>query len=316
MLEEQLNDSSAESTESPDPVVEETQTDGLGVQENAGESAEAQPDTVLPADDDSSDSEEGTDEMDSLLDDVQGEPKKDKVQRRIDRLTAEKKAAQERASSLERELLQEKSTEKKKDSTVEYTKSQLASAMKKAMEDQDHDLMMEIMDYRVQQSEKSLIKQYEAEKNSVFEKQKKRQDEWVSIVTDYSRLSEADEPELYPGSHKDLNINNSNSLLYRLANMLFTDPKHRERYIGSGGQKQAVTDALLAILRKNKKPGATKETRRLKKALAKEKRKTSLGSSDSLKAESIQKKQLNESEKLSEYLKERKTLQSAGRGGI
>jgi len=95
--------------------------------------------------------------LDDLDLDTKDQDKKTGVQKRIDKLVAEKKALEERLDKVEK-----RDTSK----TPEYTEAQLRQAMDKAMSEGDANLMWEIVDYRVKK-----------EKESALAEERKRMDE-------------------------------------------------------------------------------------------------------------------------------------------
>lgn len=233
--------------------------------------------------------------------------KKDPIQKRIDRLVAEKKAAEERLIALEAKFEASQDTKSEKTS---YSRQQLNTAMKKAMEDGDYDLMNEIFDYKVGQVEEKLKTEYETEQKKVIDRTNDAKMEWEDVRGRYSYLSDEAEAEIYPGARAELNLNNQNSILYQLSAYLFNNPdeKTRKYYQQRGGQKLAVADALSQILKKRR--GLTpknKEATLLKKELAKEKRKKSLGGGSPGKQEdNSPKRPLTSKEALDGYIEDRK----------
>ena len=265
-----------------------------------------------PLDEDAS--SEDSEELDELsLDDFMkpkdsGEDKKSGVEKRIDKLVAEKNALEEKLNALKEQVDTPKETSKK------YTRAQLMSAMKDAMENQDTQLMWEIMDYRVKESQEELKNEYLQEQKKAVEQQTSMQREWTSVLEDYAYLADPTEPELYRGARRELNIKDAKSLIYQLANKLYTDPANTNKYRVPGGMKVAVSDALTRIIRQRKiSPAKNKETATLKKKLAKEKRKSTMSSGKSTKSESV-KKPLSSRDSLEEYIEERRKLLASKRG--
>lgn len=250
-------------------------------------------------------------ELDAILSEDEEVPvKKDGVQKRIDKLTAEKKALQEKLERLESEKGEKSETE------TNYTDEQLKRALRKAMDESDPDLVYEIMDYRVKQAKKELRDEYQSEQKKQLETANTIKKEWAQICDNYDYLSSQEERELYPGARKELNIKDNMSLLYQVALSLYNSEEDdvRDYYRRPGGQKLAVADALQLILRKKRDKLGTGKEKNLEKKLAKEKRKSSLGSGESLKEESPAKKFLTEKESLDDYLAERRKFKAERTG--
>ncbi len=250
------------------------------------------------------------------------EPKKSGEQRRIDKLTAEKYQLKDDMAKMQSRLEALESKEKPS-SGKQYTDAQLATALKTAMDEGDASLVMEVMNYKVQAAEKKLRTEYQKEQQEQVAQAKSQQAEWTRVVDSYGYLSAKDEPEVYAGSQAELNINNPNSLLRQIALALYTGqgtgtPEEQEElfkyYHKSGGQAQAVADALRMILKKRRGTTAEdKEKRSLKNRLTKERRKKSLTAGNTaIKAEKSKasRRPMTEKERLDDYINERKQTQA------
>jgi len=254
--------------------------------------------------------EEKKDEEDDISSLLKPEEKKDNVQKRIDRLTAELKALKEENQTLKNVDAVKKGKE------PEYSEVQLRTAMKKAMEEGDSDLVFEIMEYQKKKTEESLIKRYEEAEQAKVQAARQVEQEWHGIRNDFSYLADPAEPEYYRGSRNDLDISREDSLLYRLANSLFLseDDTGRKKYFVPGGQRLAVADALAIILRKKGLNPQDKEKGKLKRQLTREKMKTSLGGANVMAEEKAPKKSSPKSE-FDEYIAERRKFRQ-DRGGF
>ena len=282
-------------------------TDEEGGEEESGEtSSTEEEDATSEKDDGEADglAEELT--LDDFEEPEEPEDKKSGVQKRIDQLTARLRSVEE-----ENEKLRQSSPTAK---TQEYSENQLRTAMSKAMEDGDANLMWEIMDYRLKKERNEAVKEYQKEQEVVVEQRKKQQQEWLSVIEEYSYLSDSDEPELYKGSHKDLNIGSRDSMVYKLAAKLYSDPSKAERYGKYGGQRLAVSDAIRMILRKKNSKVTSKETKKLKRQLAKEKKKSTVSSGKAVKSEKTTPAKANTS--LEDYLAERRQTKAHIAGAI
>lgn len=249
---------------------------------------------------------EPKDEVEEILAEPKTGEDKSHVQKRINDLTREKKLLEERLTKLE----QEKSTKEGKE--PEYTDAQLRTAMKKAMEEGDANLAMDIFDYRIKKMEDTLVKRYEDDKQGTYRQAKAIQDEWNDTVRAYDKYIDPKAPEIYTGSRKDLSLRDASSLLYQVALALYTseDPEKVKYYRGQpGGQKLAVSDALAYILSKKAGKGKDSEKELLKRQLLKEKRKKSpvSGGPGAEKAEVS--RPHTDAERLEEFISERKKFQ-------
>ena len=288
---------------------EVTETDAPKEEKTIGEEArnilpekekEETSESLAEASDEAESSEvENTDDEEDITDIIK---KKSGAQKRIDKLTAQNKELMERLDKLE----SSRSEEGKKP----YTEAQLRAALKKGLEEQDHDLIADIIDYRVNSVKDSLRKEYRDEQKAAVKKQNDAAKEWTDTVDTYGYLSDNKKAELYPGSHEELNIKNNSSYLFKEASKLYgsADPDLFELYHRPGGQARAVTDALTTILQRRGgiKP-TNKEADRLKKKLAKEKRKNSLAAPEAEKTEEVgPTRPLTDKERIDEHVNERK----------
>jgi hypothetical protein len=292
----------SESTEEVPPAAEGDET-----AEEVSKEAKEVADAIEPGE--GEDAEEKADELDEV-DQILAEPKteedKSNVQKRIDKLTAELKAAESERDTLK----QEKALKEGK--SPEYTDAQLRVALKKALDDGDGDLAMDIMDYRMKKMEDNLIKRYEDDKESLVRKAKATQEEWNDVASAYDKYADTKIAPLYPGSHKDLNLKDGTSLLYQVAMALYwSDDPEKARYYrsGPGGQKLAVTDALAYILRNKVGKAKNPENEKLKRQLIKEKRKKQIVSGAPGAESKGPSKPLSESERLAEVIDERRKYQ-------
>jgi len=250
-------------------------------------------------------SEDDPDEID--IDDIIAGDKKEDTERkpgyekRIDKLTARLKSAEEKLSKYENKEAVDKG---------EYTEPQLRKALTKAINEGDATLIYDIMDYMSEQKANALRKEYQTEQKKVQEAQQQQRQEWGTIVQRYEDYSDT-ENEIYPGSSRDLNLKDQRSLLFQTATKLYMSDQEElfQRYHKPGGQELAVADALQMIIRKRGRNPKDKEKDLLKRKLAKEKRKKSLGSGSPGKEERAPAKPMTAQEKLRDYLEERKKMQ-------
>lgn len=198
------------------------------------------------------------------------EEKKTNIQKRLDRLTAEKKSAQEEAWEYKQELeklKQEVETLKKPESKEKtYSDEQLKAALVKAREDGDVDLEFEIM----QELKKNEVKKLEDVQNKKKIEEEafrtKENEVWAQYVETFPY---SDDPQL--------DLNDKNSLLLRYTSKLYQDnPKHYNKF-GYYRLVQAVNDARDLILQSRISKINNKQTETLEKKLAREKLKNGLG---------------------------------------
>jgi hypothetical protein len=290
---------------------DETNADETKSEEKTVDSESTEtPETV---DEQTTAAEEGEEEISSFL---EGAEKKSGEQKRIDKLTAEKYALKAELEAVKN--AKSSKDESSSDDSKEYSEAQLSAAMKKAMDEGDHELMMEIIKYSNEKTKKDLIKQYKEQENKRAESAKQAQREWKQVVDSYSYLSDKNEPELYKDSHKELNINDRGSTLFKLADALYSSKEDEERfqlYHRPGGQALAVGDAFKLILKKRLAMNNDTKVngKRIKQSLVKERRKKSLTATDDvIKDDTVvkSKKPLTDKERLDEYITSRKTTRS------
>jgi len=253
----------------------------------------------------------------------------DNIQKRIDTLTARRKEAEEKATESENRAIRleerirlaeegrlTKPTDgKEKEKLPEYSDEQIRRAMKTFMDEGDTDGILDIMDHKVKKMETNLRSEYEAEQKKVTEVQAKSNEEWKSVVKDFS-----------PGSYNDpmfdddpdFDITSKESLIFQVAEAFSKDTDVMKNYQGSGWMKRIVNDAFVEIL-KQKMSGSSKDKteepkdKGLKSRLAKEQRKNSLAEGTPSLGESEEKPQSNQS-LLDEALSERKSYKDKRTG--
>jgi hypothetical protein len=278
--------------------------------ESDGTGEEGDTSTALE-DDATSETDDGELSLDDFDEPEEEEAKRTGFQKRIDKLFAEKKAAEERSRQLEERLSR---LETKKEETPEYSEAQLRKAMAKAIEEGDANLMYEIVDYRIKKAKKEAIEEERSRLKEGEEKQKRHAQEWNTIVEEYSYLSDPQEPELFSGSHSALNVSDQNSTVFKLATKLYLDPERSDRYQKDGGQRLAVSDAVRMILRKKNAKVQSKETKILKRQLVKEKQKSSVASGRAVKGETSA--PVSSKTSLEEYMEERRKAKAGIAGGL
>ena len=241
--------------------------------------------------------------------------KKTGLEKRVDKLTAEKYEREAKIARLEAQIeINEKSSPTSKNKR--YTNDELARAMMKAHEDGDANLMAEILKQQETQIKQDLRSDYDKEQNKQREAAQQNRREWTEVVKNWEYLSDESEPELYTGSRNELDIRGNQSLLRQVALLLYNSEQEDlfQRYHRPGGQELAVQDAFKLIIKKRRgvKSDNT-QTKSLKKRLVKERRKTSLaGSGKRVKSEPTKKpkKPRTQSERLDDYINDRRSRKS------
>ena len=226
------------------------------------------------------------------------------VDKRIDKLTRQSYEKDAKIAELEKKLA---TPETKTDTKPKYTKDQLAKALSKAREEGDTDLELEIIEHMTESKAQEVENRYKAKEEAIRAKQESSQREWVNIT----EMFHYNDVELYPGSQTDLNIKDSNSLIYRLASELYQNQGFNGQ---DSGMTKAVSKALKLILdkkQKSAKPRKSSKEKQLETKVKKLKRKTSSPSGNkSVKAESTTKstKPKTDADKVYDAVAERKEL--------
>ena len=293
---------------SADATVEDESTEEGS--DETSEEAEDIVDTIDPDLKASKESEAKVDEADEVLKKPETNDEKSNVQKRIDKLTAEIKSLREENEKVKNSKPEEKVKEKTK-----FTYEQLAYGLEKAISDGDGALARDVFFQGLKQVKEEvkneLVEMYEGEKKANVDQTSKIQREWNETILAFDRYSNEKAPEIWPGSRTDLKLEDSSSLLYKVAMKLYMDPEKGEYYRNTpGGQKLAVTDALTYVISYK---GGTKvkdsEKERMKRQLQKEKRKKSLGSG-SPGSEERSSRPISNADALKDYLDERKSFQN------
>ena len=107
--------------------------------------------------------------------------------KRINKLTKEKYEYKASIDALKAEIseLRDETTKPDKNDKV-YSKSELSNAMKRAMEDQDSALVLEIVEQMNKQTESKLRKEYTSELNREKDALKKQEDQWTTVQEQYA----------------------------------------------------------------------------------------------------------------------------------
>ena len=281
MADEAKIEAAVQAAEAPEKSARETIEDGLEsteevtvapeATEEVSEAAEEAAKAITPGEEEAP--EEDLSEIDKIIKESEGEEKPEvtpNVQKRFDKLTAEKKALEERLQKLESQQAPKEGTK--------YTDAQLKGALKKAMEDGDSDLTWQIMDEMRKNTKAEIVEMYENEKKSYVDRESKINSEWKETVDAYSKYADTKIPEVWPNSHKDLDLKNGVGMLYQIAMRLYNnpDPEKAAYYKNQpGGQKLAVADALTYLMRTKAGRKTDTKVKKLEKQLTKERMKKS-----------------------------------------
>jgi hypothetical protein len=245
-----------------DKATEEPESESTEVSKEAEEIAEA----IKPGEEESAEPE---DEVQKILKEVEGEDNVPKgAEKRIRDLVSEVKAL--------RAKLETREPPKQPERRV-YTEDELASAMMKAVEDNNSALMRDVISEIRAGVKEELVKMYNDEKHAVEKQREVLNNEWAETVDAYKKYSDTKVPPIWPNSHKDLDLASQTSLLYQVALSLYdsSDPQKRAYYRQPGGQKLAVADAFTQILRTKAGKRSDSKVKTLTKQLTKERMKKS-----------------------------------------
>lgn len=256
---EERQDGFGESTSDEE---ETTETD---VKEEDTETSEES--STSESDSETSETKEGEEEESAESDDLDEilPKKKTGVQKRIDRLTAEKHQLEARLK-----VLEDKSESKKERS---YSEEELVQAERKAIADNDIGLLNDVNKERIKNMRHNLEESYRKDKEKTQVTANKGKVEWQTILESYSPDNL---PEVYKGN-PDYDVSNTSSKLYRIAKAYFEDSEMGDRYKGEGGMFRAVADAFMELVKiGDKKKKKSPNEKKLERKLAKAKMKTQL----------------------------------------
>lgn len=263
---------------------------------------EEETETSESEEDDSDPLDEETDDLDALI--------SKRAQKRIDKLTAESKAAKDQNQELldriaKLEKLVEGKPEEKKDAPKKdrISDEQINKAIEKGIEDGDMSVITDAINYKIQAAIEDTLAAEEKKAQEAAQATVKKQQEWQTLQKEYS-------PETYQyealKSDPDFNLSDRNSLLFRLADKLYLERGYSNKDNGqSGAVREAYSILLERKLGSNKPKSQNKETDGLKQRLTKEqRRKTLLGGKGSGGGE-ISKKEVSLNNELDDYISSR-----------
>ena len=204
--------------------------------------------------------------------------KSSNVQKRIDELTAAKKAALEELAEAKSKLaeIETPKAEDPKPKSDRISDAELTGAIKDFIEEGDADGIMNVINYKLKLQKEDLTNDYRKEQQEAVSQVARKQKEWQTVIKDFS-------PESYEQeslqTNSDFDIRNKESKLYKLADDLFT--KNGDKYNADGGMRKAVEKAfqtlLIELLSSKKRTKPSKEVEGLQNRLSKEQRKKTIG---------------------------------------
>lgn len=275
------------STEEIDTIVEDLVSDG-----EESETSESEKEVSDP-------SKEKTDELDELI--------SRRAQKRIDKLTAQEKAAleenaqlKERLAKLEK-LVQSPPEKKEPSEEKRLTDAEINRAIAKGIEDGDMSVITDAMNYKIEMAIKDTIKKEQEKAQKATEAASKQRQEWLQLEKEYA-------PDAYQytalKTDPDFNLTDRGSLLFRLADKLYAERGYANK---ENGQSAAVREAY-AILLERKLEGGTpkKETDGLKNRLAKEQRRKTILGGSSTSGDAISPKNVKPTDDLDDYISNRR----------
>ena len=241
---------------------------------------------------------------------VEEHVKKDGKQKRIDKLTAVNSELKAEIDAIKAQLSQDKPKVKQE---TNYTDEQLKVALQKAINEGDADLQWEIMSEMRTQAERSAITKLQQRELQAKQQQEQVAREIAMARDQYSYLADDSIPEIYNGSHNDLDVNNPESLLNKTAEYLYRHKDYAQRYHVVGGIAVCVNDALKIIINNKKglKP-KDKEKETLKNKVKKAGRKTSV-KSNSVKSDTKTIKPKSRQDSFEEEMARRKKIANGER---
>lgn len=204
---------------------------------------------------------------------------KKETQKRINKLTAKTKSAEERVAELEAENERlrtgVKPVTKEGEKAGEPTLEQCEAALEKAIADGDSKFAAQITTYMTKlvarQEREAAEKSFNERTTKQTEAQKKELTDWVNLCRDYEPVTADGQVDM----KHPLNLANQNGLLYKTALALYQDKELNGKYAGYDkmtGFRIAVNDAWRGIheqgLYKPVQPAAKKIVERQRAVLA------------------------------------------------
>jgi hypothetical protein len=171
------------------------------------------------------------------------------------------------------------------------------------MEEGDAEGMFEVIEELANMKTEGLRKEYMDEQNRIKEAAQAKNREWNSVTMHYSN---DEDPAL--------DIRRQDSQLFKVAKQFYEDPEIGPTYLvpGGGGMLQAVADAFAEILKYRADKGVKEKKPFVKAKEVKERRKSAMAGTGSMKQEGSVKK--GSGSDLDDYLAERKSALASKKG--
>jgi hypothetical protein len=189
---------------------------------------------------------------------------KSNVQKRFDKLTAEKYSLKEEVDKLRHELESIKNAPKEQPEEKKYTAQQLDEAIKYGIENGDSKLVAEAIDHKMKLAIDGAVKQYTEPQEKEKSQQAVQNELWSKFI---STLNTSD---------PDYDFNNTSSAAYKYTQFYLTSPDYKKHYSSFGvyGPIQAANDAMRVISEQKRQKLTNTKLRATEKDLAKEKMKS------------------------------------------
>ena len=263
---------------------------------------ETQPGSESDTGKDTVNDEVSIDDVDNIITE-----RKTNIQKRIDKLVAERNTAKDELALLREEinLLKKDNvkTDNNNDGRPKYSREQLASAKVKAIEENDLALLSEIFDQEISWAKYEGVQSAIAPQREQEQLQEKINNRWQQFIAEYPHNDD-----------KELSLTDQNSLIYKVINKLSTSNRDKYADYGEFAWNQLATDAKDIILQARYSKMTSKKTKKLEKDLINEKFKTQLGSGVSSGSVTSDNKQKSFKTPLDEVFAERQRIQNDSKG--
>jgi len=237
------------------------------------------------------------------------EQEKTNVQKRIDKITAEKYHAQSEVKELRTKLaeLEAKVTAKPE---PKYTPQILDEAIAKGIDEGNSALVREAIDHKIKMAIDDAVGKYQEPQKQAQSQQERRNALWQKFV---STLNTSD---------PDYDFNNPSSAAYKYTSFYLNSPDYAEHYNAFGEYKdvQAANDAIRVISEQKRKKQHDGKLKSTETSLAKERMKNSMSvgnayvTPDTENRQEIKIVDTNIDNNLSEFMKYRKGMVSTPSG--
>jgi len=189
---------------------------------------------------------------------------KSNVQKRFDKITAEKYALKDELDKIKAELVSLRTGSKPEEK--KYTAQQLDDAIKYGIENGDSKLVAEAIDHKMKLAIEGAVSKYTEPQVEEKTRQERQNALWAKFT---STLNVTD---------PDYDFNNPASAAYKYTQFYLTSPDYKEHYSSFGDYSviQAANDAMRVISEQKKKKLVNTKLRTTENNLAKEKMKSQM----------------------------------------